>query len=181
MKYIISILAIVLFQPPKIITLKDYYYGEGVIFDDKSIFEFEKIGYKSLYAPSLEDIIIGENFLFENYFDYEINMKEYFNLDKSKINTKYKNPENVKKKYKKYNRQYVACINKDNDTILYIGLLNFSNKKAKVYFDNWKEYVYGGAGDYYYKNYKSYVVNLSKKKFVYYVDGIEDKSNTPAP
>lgn len=176
MKYIISILVIILFQPPKVITLKDYYCGEGVIFDDKSIFEFEKIGYKSLYRPTLEDIIIGENFLFENYFDYEVKMKEYFNHDKSKINNKYKNPDNVKKKFKKYNRQYVACINKDNDTILYIGLINFSNKKkAKIHFEEWKEYIYGGVGDFYYENQKSYIINLSKKEFIYYVDDIEDR------
>lgn len=176
MKYVIAIIAIFLFQPPKVITLKDYYCGEGVIFDDKTVFQFKKLGYKNPYIPKIEDIMIGEEFLFNNYYDYEIKMLDYFNLDKSNINSKYKNPEKVKKKFKKYNRQYVASLNKENDTILYIGLLNFSNKKkAKIHFEEWKEYIYGGVGDFYYENQKSYIINLSKKEFIYYVDDIEDR------
>ena len=88
---------------------------------------------------------------------------------------KYKKSENVQKKFNKFNRQYISYINKENDTILYIGLLNFSNKKkAKLHFEEWKEYIYGGVGDFYYENQKFFVVNLSKKKFIYKVVGMEN-------
>jgi glutamate synthase domain-containing protein 1 len=171
MKYII--LALILFQTPKVITLKEYYCGEAVIFDEKTKYPFSELDYNKSYIPTIEDLKKGEIFLFENYYDYEINVLEHFKLDKSSIKSKYRNAGNVQKKFKKYNRQYVSYINKDNDTILYIGLLNFSNKtKANKYFEGWKQYIYGGAGDFYYENQKFYVINLSKKKFIYKVVGM---------
>ena len=70
MRYVISILIIVLFQPPKVITLKDYYRGEGVIFDENAVYPFKEIDYYKSYVPSLEDIKRGEDFLFDNYYLY---------------------------------------------------------------------------------------------------------------
>ena len=175
MKSVLYLLIIVLFQPPKVITLKDYYRGEGVIFDENAVYPFKEIDYYKSYMPSLEDIQRGEDFLFDNYYEHEIKILDHFKLDKSSINSKYRKPENVQKKFNKFNRQYISYINKENDTILYIGLLNFSNKKkANKYFESWKEFIYGGAGDFYYENEKNYIVNLSKKKFICKVVGMEN-------
>ena len=89
-------------------------------------------------------------------------------MDKSVIKSKYKNPKNVINKYYKYNRQYAGFINKYNDTIVYVGLLNFENKrKANNYFEGWKENIFFGFDGFYEKNQENFLINLSKKEFVY--------------
>ncbi|HEX8576321.1 MAG TPA: hypothetical protein VF677_08515 [Flavobacterium sp.] len=175
MKYIVLIFSIIFFQTPRLVTLKDYYRGEGIIFDENTKFPFNETNYNKPYIPSLENIKKGETFLFENYYEYEISILEHYKLEKSIIKNKYKNPKNVRRKFNQYNRQYISYISKENDTILYIGLLNFSNKqKANKYFESWKKFIYGGAGDFYYKNQKYYIVNLSKRKFIYKIVGISN-------
>lgn len=155
-------------QNTEVIKLKDYYSGEGVVFKKNVKYPFVESNYKISYTPTITDINKTEKFLLSHYYEYESNVLDSFNLDKSKIKCKYKNPNNVKKKFYKYNRQYVGYIDKSNDTIIYIGLLNFSNKKqAEHYFDGWKENIFFGFGEFYEKNQKNFRYNLSKDKFVY--------------
>ena len=174
MKYFITFISLIILNQ-KTITLKEYYCGEGVIFDETITYPFKEEDRLKFYMPDIKDIKKGEEFIFNNFYEYEISILNHFKLDNSIIKTKYKKPENVKKKFYKYNRQYISYINTKNDTILYIGLLNFSNKKkANLNFDGWKNNIFIGAGDYYYENQKFYIINLSKKKFIYKVIGIEN-------
>ena len=83
--------------------------------------------------PNIEDVKRGEDFLFSHYYEHETKIRAHFGLDIASVNVKYKKPENVKKKFKKYNRQYVGYINTEKDTILHLSLLNFSNKKPGVF------------------------------------------------
>ncbi|AYN03968.1 hypothetical protein EAG11_07005 [Flavobacterium sp. 140616W15] len=59
-------------------------------------------------------------------------------------------------------------MDKSNDTIIYIGLLNFSNKKLEnQHFKGWKEFVFFGFDGFYEKKQRNYKYNLSKNKFIY--------------
>lgn len=155
-------------QNTEVVKLPEYYSGDGIIFNKSSKYPFVEPDYKFAYTPTIKDINQTEKFLQYHYYEYETNVLDSFNLDKSKIKCRFKKPENVKKKFYKYNRQYAGFINNSNDTIIYIGLLNFSNKKlAEKYFDGWKENIFWGFDGFYEKNQKCYRYNISKKKFVY--------------
>lgn len=163
---------LMLVYSPIVITITDYYCGEGVIFDDTTRIPFAIDDYYKSYTPTTSDIIKAEKILFENYYSYRTNVLKHFKYDevliKKYLKEKYKNPKNVKKKYKHYNRQYLGYITNTNDTIVYIGLLNFKNKKkAEEHFQNWKERIIVGFGDFSNKNIDFYNVNLTKKDFVY--------------
>jgi len=168
MKKIALILLVSILQYPKMIKLEGYYCGEGVIFDVNTKYPFVEPNYKIPYTPTIDDVKKTENFLFKNYYEYEATILDSLNLDKSKIKAKYRDPKNVKNKFFKYNRQYIGFVDKSNDTIIYIGLLNFSNKKlAKQHFEGWKEFVFFGFDGFYEKNQRNYKYNLSKNKFIY--------------
>lgn len=159
-------------EKSKMIELPKFYKGEGVIFNKSAPYPFKKSDYKKPYTPTIEDVKKAENFLFENYYDYELKVLTYFKYDKSLIQkllkSKYKEPKKVKKKFCKYNRQYAGYINYSNDTIIYIGLLNFSRiKKAEQRFTGWKDELLMGFGDFYEKNQAFYNINMNKKDFVY--------------
>jgi hypothetical protein len=163
-----AILFLIFFiQNTEVIKLKEYYSGEGVIFNKNVKYPFIEPNYKVSYTPTVADVNKTEKFLMSHYYEYETNVLDSFNLDKSRIKYRYKKPENVKKKFYKYNRQYAGYINKSNDTIIYVGLLNFSNKKNAEHFEGWKEMIYFGFGVFYEKNQKTYEYNLTKNKFVY--------------
>ncbi len=168
MKYItLTLLFSLLVQPPKMITLNGYYSGKGVIFDKTYNYPFITTDYKEPYTPTIEDITNAENILFDKYYNYEINTLERFGLDKKGINKKYRNPIKVKKKFYRYYRQYAGYIDKDKDTIIYIGLFNFLCKnRAKKYFERWDKVIFLGSGKYYKKNQKDYLINLISKKIV---------------
>lgn len=179
MKCFILLMIAMLFQQPQVINLKEYYCGEGVIFDGKVSFPFKITNFNKNHTPTLDEIKKGENFLFKNYYEYETNILGHFKLDKSSIKNKLKKPENVQKKFKTYNRQYISYINNENETILCLVLLNFSNKKdAGIYFEGWKESILIGTGDFYYENQKIYIINLTKNKFIYEVVGMDEDGKT---
>ncbi|MCC9070171.1 hypothetical protein LNQ49_00940 [Flavobacterium sp. F-65] len=168
MKYIAILLLAFIIENSTVIKLEDYYNGEGVIFDKSIKYPFVEPNYKKGYTPTMDDIKKTETHLLNNYYEYEANVLDSFNIDKSKFNVKFKKPLNVKKKFLKYNRQYAGFIDKSNDTIIYIGLLNFKNKKlANKYFEGWKENIFFGFDGFYEKNQKTYLYNLSKNKFIY--------------
>lgn len=174
MKYLMIFVFLFFTQSPKMVQLKEFYDGTGVIFDKTAKYPFTEPDYAVPYTPTIEDVKKVENFLLQNYYEYWVNFYRAFDYDDRLINkllkSKYKNPENVKKKYKKYNRQYIGYINSSNDTIIYIGLLNFRNKrKAEYYFEGWREQIIFGFGDFYQENQRNYRFNISKKEFVYKV------------
>lgn len=168
MKYIaLTLLFSLLVQPPKIITLNGYYSGKGVIFDKTSNYPFITTDYKKPYTPTIKDITNAENILFDKYYSHRISLLERFGIDKKEIKKKYKSPNKVKKKFYKHYRQYVGYINKNKDTIIYVGLFNFyCKKRAKKYFEGWDKVVFLGSGKYYERNQESYLINLTSKKIV---------------
>jgi len=168
MKLAISIILLAVFGKFQVITLKKYYNGQGVIFDETAHYPWIERDYVKPYKPSIEDIKKAEKFLSENYYSYEQNILDSFQITKHKISLEFKNPKNVIKKFQKYNRQYAGFINSSKDTIIYIGLLNFANKKkAEEYFDGWKEIIMLGSDGFYDKNQDSFLINQTKTSFVY--------------
>jgi hypothetical protein len=74
-------------------------------------------------------------------------------------------PSKLKKKLRKYNRQYVGYQNADLDSVILINLLNFNKKKpAKNYFYDWETSYVVGLGAFYEKNSIALAINLTKKE-----------------
>lgn len=159
-------------QNREVIELKEFYSGKGVIFSASESYPFKDLDYKKPYTPSIKEIKKAEQLLFGNYYNYKVKVFEHFEYDEKLIDkllkTKYKKPEKVKKKFCRYNRQYAGYINSSNDTIIYVGLLNFSNKKkAEQRFEGWQKKLLIGFGEFYEKNQEFYHIDLSNNKFIY--------------
>ncbi|HEX8576322.1 MAG TPA: hypothetical protein VF677_08520 [Flavobacterium sp.] len=168
MKYIVSILAIMFFQSQKIITLEDYYCGKGVIFDEKSNYPFLKEDYEKPITPTIDNIKLAEDILFDKYYIHRVNVLKRFEAKESLIPQKYKKAKSVKKKFNKYYRQYAGFVNRSKDTIIYIGLFDFSNKKqARQYFERWDQLIFLGTGDFYYNHQEHYEINISKNEITH--------------
>lgn len=152
----------------QIIELKEYYSGQGVIFDASLKYPFSAKNYSKPLTPNIVKIKRAERILSKKYYEYRTNVLDSFNVDKSIIKKKLKTPQNVVNKFYKYNRQYLAYVNKSNDTIITIGLLNFSNKrKAEKYFSDWKKTVQFGFHGFYKDNQEWFSINVTQNDFVY--------------
>ena len=104
---------------------------KGTILKDTLNIKYSRNLSKKEYIPSSADIVLFEKLIRENNV---INYDNFF-CNKEKI-------ENTFSKLKKYNRQYSGYINKVNDTIIIVNMLDFSNKKANKYFENWETINY---------------------------------------
>lgn len=154
-------------QIPQIITLKDYYCGKGVIFNKESKYPFVDSKYKESYTPNLNQVRRAEDLFFSKYYEYKKSVLDSFNSN-YKLGQKYKESKNVKKKFNKYYRQYAGYIDTNNDSIMYIGLFNFSNKKkASHHFKNWNKILFLGSGEYYEENQEFYLININKNKLIF--------------
>ena len=152
----------------KTIELKEYYSGKGVIFDRTVQYPFDDQNYDISLTPNITEIRKAEKIFSKKYYEYRTNVLDSFNVDKSIIKKKLKTQKNVIKKFYKYNRQYIGFIDKSNDTIITIGLLNFSNKrKAEKYFQDWKKTIQFGFHGFYENNQEWVSINISKNDFVY--------------
>ena len=133
MIFVTSIVA----QNNEVVKLPEYYKGCGIVFSDSSKVHING-DFRSFFEPTVNEIQIGEeilkndlkSFLRKKFIDTQ---KEY-SLSEAELKQWEKTIENVdvKKQYKRYNRQYAGFINKSGERILLIRLLNFkSNKKLK--------------------------------------------------
>ena len=100
MKLIFSIIAflgliLISFQ---IIELKEYYDGQGVIFDSSIKYPFTEINYNKPLTPKIADVKRAEKILSEKYYEYRTNVLDSFNADKSLIKKKAKD---TQKRYQK--------------------------------------------------------------------------------
>ena len=134
----------------------------------KMSFEDSRIIFQDNYKPSFKipngftitnldekEVLIAEKIFYANYHD---------DLDKENI-AWYNSNENPQKKYKKYKRQYIGFIDALGNKVVLIQFLNFNKKrKARTYFDKWKEDFIIGFGDFYEKNTVRFLVNLNLKK-----------------
>lgn len=166
MKFFLSILMLFTFtNSVTIITLPDFYCGKGAIFDKTAHYPFKNSDYLKAITPTVEQIKRSETILFNNYYNYEINLCKKFNSDTTFIKTKYRKPNKVKKRFRKYYRQYAGFINTEKDTIIFIRLMNFSNKKrAKENFSNWDKFISSGSGGWYLNNEERFFIDLTKKQ-----------------
>ncbi|MBA9073171.1 hypothetical protein GGR22_001297 [Flavobacterium gossypii] len=154
-------------QLPQIITLKEYYDGKGVIFDKNYKYPFIESDYKEPFTPTLKQIKQAEDLFFSSYYEYRTKVLDSFKSN-HKLDTKLKEPKKVKNKFFKYYRQYAGYTNSSNDSIIYIGLFNFSNqKKANDYFEGWDKILCLGSGKFYQDNQEFYIMNLTQKKIVF--------------
>jgi hypothetical protein len=169
--FIILFCGMLSIQQPQVIKLREFYRGEGVIFDKHTNYPFEEPDYKAGYTPTIDDIIETEAFYCRNYYDYWAVFLDAFGKSRSKLDIRYKSSSYVTNKYFKYNRQYIGYINKANDTIVVMVLLNFSSKKNAIErFDGWKERVILGFGEFYERNQNIFNYNLSQKRYILNID-----------
>jgi hypothetical protein len=162
-----TISSIFTIQIPQIVNLREYYCGKGVIFDKNYKYPFFRSNYGEAYTPTLKQLKQSEDILFNDYYNYRLKVLDSFNSN-FKIKGKLKEPKNVKKKFYKYYRQYAGYVDTSNDSIIHIGLFNFSNiKEASLYFDGWDRTLFSGSGEYSEKNHESYIINLSTGQIIF--------------
>jgi len=111
MNWILSIILILLFQDSSPQHVKGRGF-EGYIYDENHPVFLSVDNQKSRYTPSREDILKAESIL-------KINLE---NLNKELFNQVGSCPV-IHKKLKKYLRQYVGFINKENEKVLWINFV----------------------------------------------------------
>ncbi len=122
--------------------------GEGIILLKECQVPIQLVGTR--FSPEIEEVILAENILKDNYNSDFANEPWFRVID-------------VKKKYWKHNRQYLGYINTLGDKIIIIKLLNFKCKrKAERNFEGWRVNYFVGFGKYYEKNTRRFIVNISK-------------------
>ena len=143
----------------------NYYCGEGVIFSKEH--RNTSLSYSDIpFTPSLNQVKRAEKIMHENYYDFQVKWFDSLNVQ-SKLDVINNKPATFIKHFRKYNRQYTGYCDESKDSIIYIGLLNFSNKKkSELYFSSWKEMIVFGAGEFYEKNFRFCKINLTKEKIV---------------
>ena len=149
----------------QIVNLKDFYVGEGVIINDYEEFPFLFAGnkFKEKITININDAIEAEKFIMENFYEHRMRLLNHFGSNHNI--KKLKDSKMVKRRFKHYNRQYAGYIDKQNDTIIYVGMLNFSNaRKANHKFNGWNNQLLLGTGDWYYSNQDSFIYNKTKRK-----------------
>lgn len=150
----------------ELVSLKDYYHGESVVFGNNYDPPVNRLNFKESFTPTEEHIEEVEKILVEQYNSSKIRMVNSLRRKNPSEDLVYPKPvRNVKGKLCKFKRQYFGYITKVGDTIVSLNLLNFKNKrKAEKYFPNWKtEYIVGFDG-FYYDNMEYFNVNLTKEE-----------------
>jgi len=131
-------------------TNQDFFKGKAIIFNKNYKPPIKLPSNIERFSPSDEEIILTES-LIANRYDKDINWG--------------KETKNVKKKYWKYNRQYLGYIDSQGNKKIVINLLNFKcRKKAQEKFEGWKNGFVIGFGEYYEKNSLRLVADLTSKK-----------------
>jgi hypothetical protein len=148
-----------------VVCIKGFYNGYGKIFRDKAEAHRDHFGaelpdpfiegyYKELKLTEAE-ILKAEGLLFENYNDVYAN-DERFNAYDFTVR-------DPKKHLKYYYRQYLGFTNEKGERMVLIHLMNFKNKKkASQYFRHWDKYFSIGTGDFYGRNQKTFIINLTE-------------------
>lgn len=169
MKSIISILLLfAMSDAPEIITLNEFYSGKGAVFGEHTPFPFRGHDYSKSITPYINQIKRSENILFDDYYNYRIKLFKDLNKKTSLIKKKYKKSICVRKKYYDYYRQYAGYIDKNNDTIIFIRLMNFSDTAiSNDCFSDWDKIISSWSGDPCQSNEEHFYINLSQNKINY--------------
>lgn len=132
---------------------KNLFKGEAIVFNKNYVPPIKLPSNIEIFTPSDEEIILAE-LVFTERYDKDINRS----IKASR----------VKKKYWKYNRQYLGYIDSLGNKKIVINLLNFKcRKKAKENFEGWKHGFFVGFGEYYEKNSLILVADLTLNKLSY--------------
>lgn len=154
------------------VRLPSFYKGCGIIFSEESKINVHlELG--ELFEPSIEDVEKSELILYENlrvFLEdrFSRTLKEH-TLTPLEIDTWKKTIKNAnsKKQYRNFNRQYAGFISDEKEKLIYIRLLNFSKPSlANRYFENWKEEIVIGFGDFYEENTRVFVINIDQNEIV---------------
>lgn len=126
--------------------------GEAIVFSDQYKLPFKhRSDMEAFYTPNDMDIIRAEDILISRC-----------NLDIPGICNK---PLKIKKKYWKYNRQYLGYVDKSGNRLIIINLLNFKRKKwANKYYEGWQDAFFVGFGPFYEKNTSIVIANLDTNR-----------------
>lgn len=161
MNYLL-ILSLVFSSCPILVDGGENYNGQGVLFTPS-------------YSPSfaindLDELCYLDGCTIESV--EEVFHKQFYDLLSNDDRIKWSSiPENPRKHYRKYNRQYIGYSTTAGDTIVLINLLNFSKKgKAKKMFPTWKQEFVIGFGEFYEKNTLLITVNLTRHKLSFFQD-----------
>lgn len=152
------------------VRLPSFYKGCGIIFSEKSkVNVYLDLG--DFSEPSVEDIKKSEQILYEDLRDYLeskfLRVREEYPLTKKEIDKWKKTIDkaDAKKLYRNYNRQYAGFKNESDERLIYMRLINFrSPKQSKKYFENWKEEIAVGFGDFYEENTRVFVINIDRSE-----------------
>jgi hypothetical protein len=169
MKIFFSLILIflVIQEKPEVIKLPKFYKGEGVIFtkyqNNSSLSFSEK---ETAFKPNLNQITRAEEIFIKKYPYYRKMIREQHQLT-GKFDVVSDNPSKIKKHFERFNRQYSGYVDSKNDSIIFIGMLNFKDSKnADFHFETWKEKIIFGSGKFYQKNHRFYYINLRTSNFL---------------
>jgi hypothetical protein len=128
----------------------ELFAGEAVVFTQKFKQPIQLPKDAEVFTPSQEDIITAEYILSLRY------NKDVAGAEKR---------DNTKKRYWRYNRQYLGFIDASGEKHILINLLNFKHKKkAAKQFEGWRHTFFIGFGEYYEKNSIRLSANLTKQR-----------------
>jgi hypothetical protein len=157
-------------EDSSIIKINEFYKGYGKVFEGHDDANKDAFGrryssfiesYEKDFELSHETIIKAEQLLFEHYNQVYSNDERFSGYDFT-VN-------NPQRHLRYYYRQYMGFINNKGENIILIHLMNFRNKKrANHYFNFWDQNFNIGSGDFYGKNQKTFLINLSKHKVTVY-------------
>lgn len=159
-------------QAQNLVRLPAFYNGIGVIFSEEDRVDLQ-LNLGGFYEPSVEDVEKSEEILYGNLLNYMEDkfsaIREKYPLTQDEVNEWKKAIEetDTKRQYRNFNRQYVGFINGEGEKLIYLRLLNFSkSKQANKYFENWKDEIILGFGDFYEENTRVFVINLNQNQIL---------------
>jgi len=140
-----------------IIQIKSLYEGYGKIFNQTD--NINHFGRLTNFRLSEDEILLVEKIFAEQYNQVQQN--------DNRTSHNFKPCKRVYQKYKKYYRQYMGYIDINQNRMVMLYLLNFTQKKmANEYFENWKEEPNSGTGYFYSRNVRKFKINISQKKLL---------------
>src|SRR5690606_37147841 len=125
-----------------------FYKNKGVIINNYETwpFVFANNNFSKKYYTSKEDIILSEKFIQNNYYYYKKDLLNHFGSN-SNIE-KLKKAKNVKRRFINHYRQYSGFIDQNNDTIIYVYMLNIKkHKNPDEIIKHWNKSLISGNGE----------------------------------
>lgn len=132
-------------QYVKLVNLSKYKNIQGVIFQGESQKTWSNKKMQGMFSPELNDLIKAEDIIIDICSDTK---KAHYVC--SKIG-----------EFKFYKRQYIGRLNSSKEKILEIQFLNFKNKKAREFFNDWDKNYIIASGDLFYDNSFLIYINLN--------------------